>query len=157
MKALFTGTFNPPTLGHLDIIQRAASMFDVLTIGIAINSEKKQMFSLNDKKRWLKKICSSLPQVEIVDFTGLAVDFAKKIQADCIIRGLRNCSDFEYESQMALSNKKMTGIETLFLIADGKHAHLSSTLIREIAQGGRRLHGFVPEAIEEQVFKKLNV
>lgn len=156
-KALFPGTFDPPTLGHLNIIQRAETLFDKLYIGIAQNSTKKnQLFSIEEKKKLLKTLIPQNSNIEIVSFSGLVVDYAQTQNINCLIRGIRTFSDFEFESEMASANKKMTGIETLFLMADTQLAHISSTLIREIASNGRRLHQFIPVAIEEIVFKKLS-
>ena len=155
-KALLPGTFDPPTLGHLDIIRRAAGICDVLYVGIAENSAKKRsFFSAEERQTLLKSITGDLPQVEVVLLTGLVVDFAKEHQIDFLVRGLRNFSDFEYESQMAFANHEIGGIETLFLIADEKYARLSSTLIREIAFNGHRLQDFIPAEIEKAVFERL--
>ena len=151
-KALFAGTFDPPSLGHADIIQRAAPLFETLYVGIANNSNKKFTFSVKEREKMLHAIVKGLPNVKVVTFDGLAVDFAKEMQVDCLLRGLRSYSDLEFEFQMAFSNKKMTGIETLFLMAAEQYAHISSTIIREIASNGRRLHGFVPDVIENDVF-----
>lgn len=156
MKALFAGTFDPPTLGHADLILRAANLFEKLYVAIALNSEKKTpIFSISEKKELLQKMIGNLPNVEIREFSGLAVDFAQTLGVQCLLRGIRNASDFEFECQMASANRKMTGIETFFLVANEAHLHISSSLIREIAQQGRRLHGFVPEEIEDQIFNKI--
>jgi pantetheine-phosphate adenylyltransferase len=156
-KALLAGTFDPPTLGHLDLIQRASRICDKLYVGVTLNSEKKkQLFSIPEKKKLLAAITKGLPNVEIVNFTGLVVDFAKKMKIDHFIRGIRSFSDFEYECQMASANHLMTGIETVFLMSDGKYADISSSLIKEIAGYGGRLHPFIPKAIEEVVYKKLS-
>ena len=154
-KALLPGTFDPPTLGHLDLIRRAASLCDVLYIAIAQNNDKKpSLFSTEERQALLKVIIRDIPQIEVVLLNGLVVDFAKKHQITFLVRGLRNLSDFEYESQMAFANHKMVGIETVFLIANEKYARLSSTLIREIASHGRRLQDFIPAEIEEAVFER---
>lgn len=154
--ALFAGTFDPPTLGHLDIITRSAPLFDRLYVGIAKNSlKKKAVFGLDVRADFLKKITASLPNVTIVSFDGLVVDFAKENNISALIRGIRPFHDLEAEYTMALANKEMTGIETLFLMASQDVAHISSSLIREIAAGKRRLHGFIPEQIEQDVFLDL--
>jgi pantetheine-phosphate adenylyltransferase len=153
--ALFPGTFDPPTIGHHDIIQRAVNLFDKIYVGIAINTSKRDpAFTIAEKKVLLEVMVAPLSQVEIITFSDLVVDCAQKLKVDCLLRGLRTYSDFEYECQMAAANHKMIGIETVFLMSDNKHVHISSTLIREIANCGRRLHGFVPEVIEDAVFKK---
>lgn len=155
MKALFAGTFDPPTLGHADLILRAAKLFEKLYVAIALNSEKKSsIFSISEKKELLQKMIGNLSNVEVREFSGLAVDFAQNLGVQCLLRGIRNASDLEFECQMASANRKMTGIETFFLMANESHLHISSSLIREIAQQGRRLHGFVPAEIEDQIFNK---
>lgn len=156
-KALFPGTFDPPTLGHLDLISRAQPICDKLYVGIATNTHKshKSIFSPEEKKEMLQKITHSFPFVEVVSFSGLAVDFAKENQIDFILRGLRAFSDFEYEFRMALANRTISSIETVFLMADERLAHISSSLIQELGRYQTRLHAFIPEAIEPQVFQKL--
>jgi pantetheine-phosphate adenylyltransferase len=155
--ALFPGTFDPPSFGHLDIIKRASSLCNKLYIGIAAHSSKPthSLFSLEERIEMVKEITKDIPHLEIVSFSGLVVDFARKNQIQVLIRGMRAFSDFEYEFRMALANRKLSGIETLFLMADGKHAHISSSLIREIGQFSR-LHEFVPSVIEEKVFAKIS-
>lgn len=155
-KALFPGTFDPPTLGHLDIIKRASKLCDELYIGIAENTTKrKNVFNESERKALLLKLCASYPNVKIVTFSGLVVEFAKKKKIDYLIRGVRSVADFEYESQMASANHMMAGLETIFLSASPQYVHFSSTLIREIGSLGHRLHGFVSEEIEEEVFNRL--
>ncbi|HSW86080.1 MAG TPA: pantetheine-phosphate adenylyltransferase [Rhabdochlamydiaceae bacterium] len=156
-KALFPGTFDPPTLGHLDLIKRAEPICDKLYVGIAVNTSKsnKPFFPTEEKISMLKEICKDFSYVEIVSFSGLVVDFAKKHGIDFILRGLRAYSDFEYEFRMALANRKIGNIETVFLMPDERQGHISSTLIRELALYKTRLHDFVPAAIEERVFSRL--
>ena len=155
-KALLPGTFNPPTLGHMDIIRRASKICDDLYIGIALNAEKEEgLFNPKERKAMLLDLTKDLFNVEIVSFTGLVVDYAKEHEIDYIVRGLRAFSDFEYEFRMALANRKMTGIETVFLMADQGSFHISSSLIKEIGGLGHRLNGFVPDDIEEIVYQRL--
>lgn len=156
-KALFPGTFDPPTLGHIDIIRRSLSICDQLFIGLAINKAKGEtLFSAEEKLEMLKKITHPFPQVKVVSFSTLVVDFAKEHKIDFLIRGLRAFSDFEYEFRMALANRHLSGIETVFLMADERTAHISSTLIRELGRFKSRLHEFVPPEIEEQVFQRIS-
>jgi pantetheine-phosphate adenylyltransferase len=156
-KALFPGTFDPPTLGHIDIIKRSASICDKLYVGIAINPSKSNvLFTVQEKEAMLKKICRPYPHVEVIHFSSLVVEFAKQNQIDYLIRGLRAFSDFEYEFRMALANRHLSGIETVFLMADERVAHISSTLIRELGRYKSRLLEFVPAEIEEQVFQKVS-
>jgi len=156
-KALFPGTFDPPTLGHIDVIRRSASICDKLYVGIAVNAHKSEaLFSVEEKVAMLKLICKPYPHVEIVHFSCLVIDFAKRNQIDFLVRGLRAFSDFEYEFRMALANRHLSGIETVFLMADERVAHISSTLIRELGRYQSRLHQFVPGEIEEQIFSKVS-
>lgn len=149
---LFPGTFDPPSRGHLDIIQRAKLVCDHLIVAIAVKPDKKSLFSIEERIEMLKKIA---PHVEIVSFHGLIVDFAREKKATFLIRGLRAFSDFEYEFQMALANRRLSGIETLFLMADERHTQISSSLIREIAHFRGPLHDFVPPEIEPLIRKKI--
>ncbi|MFZ0565339.1 MAG: pantetheine-phosphate adenylyltransferase [Chlamydiales bacterium] len=155
-KALLTGTFDPPTLGHLNVIERAAKLCDKLLIGVAQNLKKSLIFfSVEERVALLKELTASISNVEVVPIKGLTVTFAKEQGVDVLIRGLRPFSDANYESQMALANKKLEGLETLFLVADGAYAHISSSLIREIASTGHHLKDFVPSPIEAKVCHRL--
>lgn len=155
--ALFAGTFDPPTLGHMDIIHRAQSFCDKLYVSVALNSTKTHtLFSIDERMSMLKTVCKPFAYVEVQPLTTLVVEFCKKHHVDFLVRGLRAFSDFEYEARMAMANRKLSGIETLFLMADEKVGHISSTLIRELGKFQRRLHDFVPAEIEKQVFKKIS-
>ena len=156
-KALFPGSFDPPTLGHVDMMKRSASVCDKLYVGIAVNSTKRQdLFTPQEKIQMLKTIARPFPHVEVVSFTGLVVEYAKQHKIDFLLRGLRAFSDFEYEFRMALTNRTISGIETIFLMSDERTTHISSTLIRELARYKSRLHQFVPEEIEDQIFQRLS-
>ncbi len=153
---IIPGSFNPPTLGHLDLIQRASKLVEKLYVAIADNRQKKNLlFSGHERKMMLQTITKDLPNVEVICFNGLLIDLVKSLEATCLIKGLRNGVDFDYENQYAYANKKMCGIETIFLIADERFASLSSTLMREIASYGKHLHGFVPKEIEELIFQRI--
>lgn len=155
-RALFAGTFDPPTLGHLDVIQRAALLCDELWIGIASNPQKeKYLFSLEERKEMLKTITSSIPNIKIVHFAELVIEYAKKQGMSFLIRGLRTFSDYEYEFSMALINRKLSGIDTAFLMADPHHAHIRSSFLRELGAHGTHLQDFVPASIEKKVFARL--
>lgn len=149
---LLPGTFDPPTLGHLDLIERAKKLCDHLVVAIALKPSKNSFFSIEERIHLIQKIA---PHTEIVSFHGLIADLAKQIGATYLIRGIRGISDFECETQMAIANRRLSGIETLFLIADEKHTQISSTLIREIAFFGGTLRDFVPPSIEEEILHKL--
>lgn len=156
-RALFSGTFDPPSLGHLDIIKRAQRICDTLYVGIARSGIKQthSLFTVDEKKEMLAAMTKDLPFVEIALIDGLVVDFAKQNNIQFLVRGLRAFSDFEYEFRMALANRKLSGIETVFLMADEKHSHISSSLIRELAYHKSRLTEFVPSSIEDFVFNRL--
>jgi pantetheine-phosphate adenylyltransferase len=143
MRALLTGTFDPPTLGHLDIIQRSLKLFDELFVGIAINPAKKPLIPLEKRK----KLLQSLTQAKVVTIDGLVVDFAKKNKIDLLIRGLRSFADLDRELQMAQMNRELNGIETLLLPGNPEFAHISSSLVRELAHHGARLEKLVPQEV----------
>ena len=151
--ALYPGTFDPPTLGHLDIIERAAKMVSKLYVGIALNRDKgKPFFTVQERLELLRQVTGHLSNVEIVLVDGLVADFVKDQAIDCIVRGLRATSDCDNEFRMAIANRQMSGAETLFLVASDHLTHLSATLIREIAASGRYLEHFVPPAIVTRVY-----
>ena len=154
---LVPGTFDPPTLGHLDLFVRAAKVSQKLIIGVAQNTHKKStVFSVEERVQLLKKIVENEPNIEVIPLVGLLVDFAKKHQINFLIRGLRAFSESEREFRMAAVNKKIGDIETLFLMADSQFAHISSSLIKEIAELGHHLKDFVPESIEKIVSARLS-
>lgn len=155
MKALLSGSFDPPTLGHLDIIVRGAHLCDQLYVAVAVNTRKHNgLFSIAERVLLLRELTASIKHVEVVSFSGLVIEFANANGVDFLFRGLRTAADLEHEFEMALANRKMSGIETLFLMADERHAHISSTLIREIAQSGRHLERFVPELVAQAIYKR---
>ena len=155
--ALIPGTFDPLTLGHLDVIVRAAKVCKKLMIGVASNvGKRKCAFSADERVELVKKCVQEHKNIEVVLVDGLIVDFAQHHQVEFLIRGLRAFSDMESEFQMALANQKIGGIETLFFTAGGEYAHISSTLIREVAACGHHLKDFVPAPIEEQVLARLS-
>lgn len=155
---LIAGTFDPPTLGHVDIIERAAELCHILYVGVATNSAKTNpSFTIFERLAMLTEILHGLPNVKIVEIQGLVIECAKLHKVDFLLRGLRSTADFESEMQMACANKKLCGIETVFLLANPQHAHISSSLINEIALGRYRLHDFVPEVIEDAVYTRLTL
>lgn len=156
MRGLFPGTFNPPTIGHREIILRAAKVCEHLYVGVGKNTLKESsLFSFNERKAMLEEIIKPVNNVEVISFSGLVADFAKQNGIDVIVRGLRSVGDFDLEREMALANYAMEGVETLFLIAEGKHVHISSSLIREIGKFGHDLKEFIPEEISDIVSQRL--
>lgn len=156
-KAIFPGTFDPPTLGHLDIAKRASRIFDHVYIAIGSNSLKDTpFFSLAERVDYLKIITKKIPNIEIVTFSGLLVDFAEKHGVNAILRAIRSASDFDYENVQAQMNRHLANIETVYMVADERYRFVSSSLIREIAGFGKRIDAFIPAEIEEDVFDRLS-
>lgn len=156
MRAIYPGSFDPVTNGHIDIIKRASMLSDELYVAVLTNSDKSQTFSVEERLRFLESVTNEFPNVKIVFFDGLLIDYAKKINADVIIRGLRAVSDYEYELQMAIANKKLCQeIETLFMVSDSKWSFLSSSLVKEIAMFGGDLHGMLPDFMINEVEAKV--
>ncbi len=154
-RAIYPGSFDPVTKGHLDIIRRAARMFDSLTVSVLNNSEKSPLFSVDDRVKMLRKTCSDIPNVKIDSFSGLTADYAKKTDTDVIIRGLRAITDFEYELQMAQTNRKiLPSVDTVFLTTSLEYAYLSSSIVREVASYGGDISEFVTPEVAEKVYEK---
>ncbi len=156
VSALYPGSFDPPTNGHLDLIERGAKIFEELVVGILRNSEKSPMFSLAERLEMLKALTAHLKNVRIEAFHGLMVEYAKSINATCVLRGIRAVSDYEYELQMALMNRKLEPtLETVFMMPADKYSYVSSRLVREVAQIGGPVKGLVPEVVEQKLREKL--
>jgi pantetheine-phosphate adenylyltransferase len=154
-KALYPGTFDPITLGHIDIISRALHLFDEVTIAIATSETKTPLFSVEERIRQIELIFKGNKQVRTIVFTGLVVDLAKQEGVNVLIRGLRAVSDFEYEFQLANMNRAMSpDLESIFLIPKAKFSFLSSTLVREIASMGGKLSAFVDPIVEKALRKR---
>jgi pantetheine-phosphate adenylyltransferase len=147
--AVFPGSFDPPTLGHLDLIQRASRLFDRVVVALLRNTSKQPMFPLDERAAMLRSITADLPGVEVEVFDGLLVDYARRRGAVAIVRGVRNSADLGYELELAGTNRHLDdAIDTLFLAPAGRYAHISSTLVREIAGFGGPVRGLVPPAVE---------
>ena len=154
--AVYAGSFDPVTYGHLDIIERAARIFDKVIVAVAHNTQKKPVFGVGKRVAMLKRTTRHIPNIEIDDFNGLAVDYVLKKKTNVLIRGIRMVSDFEYEFQMALTNRKINSkVETIFLMPSESYSYLSSTLLKEAAILGADLKSFVPEFVEKELKKKL--
>ena len=154
---VYPGSFDPATLGHLDIIRRASRLFDKLIVAPMINGEKHSSFTMEEKVDFLLRMTHDLPNVEVESFSGLLADYVKEKNACAIVKGLRAVSDFEYEFQMALANKKLNpDVDTVFLMTGQKYLFLSSTIVRDIARHGGDITGFVPEEIRDDIMKKLD-
>ena len=154
--AVYPGTFDPVTYGHLDVILRASKLFDCVIVGVLHNSSKSPLFSVEERVNILKKATQDIPNVEVRSFSGLAVDFAKECQAHTIVRGLRAITDFEYELQMAQTNRIMDPeIDTIFLTTSLEYAYLSSSTVKEVALYGGDISKFVPEEVVSERNRKM--
>jgi|SRR5690625_1209313 len=150
MKVIYPGSFDPVTYGHLDIIERCANKFDHVIIAVLNNVSKKSTFSIDERIRLLEETTKHLDNIEVDSFSGLLADYAEKKKCNTMIRGLRAVSDFEYEMQMALVNRKMNeNIETLFMVSSSEYVYLSSSIVKEIASYGGNISCFVPKVVEE--------
>jgi pantetheine-phosphate adenylyltransferase len=155
--AIYPGSFDPPTNGHLDLIERGAKIFEELVVAILRNSEKSPMFSVAERREMLRELTAHLKNVRIDTFDGLMVEYAKSMDATCILRGIRAISDYEYELQMALMNRKLEPtLETVFMMPADKYSYVSSRLVREVAQAGGPVKGLVPEVVERKLREKLD-
>ena len=154
--AVYPGTFDPVTFGHLDIIQRASQLYDKLIIGVLHNQEKTPLFSVQERVKILTKATEDIANVEVRSFEGLSVDFARSSGAKVIVRGLRLITDFEYELQMAQTNRKLApDVDTTFLYTSLQYSYLSSTTVKEVARFGGDIREFVPGFIVEEIKEKL--
>ena len=153
--AIYPGSFDPVTFGHLDVISRSAKMVDKLIIGVLLNNNKTPLFSTEDRVRMINELISEYPNVEVHSFSGLTVDYAKEVGATMIVRGLRAVTDFEYELQLAQTNKVIAeDIDTLFLATNLKYSYLSSSTVKEIASFNGDISAFVPKSVETAMKKK---
>jgi pantetheine-phosphate adenylyltransferase len=155
--AIYPGTFDPITNGHLDIIERASELFDEIIVAIAVNPNKKPLFQTEERKDMILNVTGNLKNVKCDSFEGLLVDYAAKKNAVVIIRGLREISDFEYEFQMSLTNRRLNPkITTIFLMPNEKYTYLNSSLIRELATYGTYVKEFIPEYVEKKLRVKFS-
>lgn len=153
--AVYPGTFDPVTNGHLDIIKRASSLFDRVVIAVAADNYKNNLFSLEERTDLLKQVTADIENVEVKSFSGLLVDFVRQNNASIIVRGLRAVSDFEYEFQMSLMNKKLArDVETIFLMTDTDYSFLSSSIIKQASALGGCIKGLVPPVVQDALEKK---
>lgn len=157
LRAIYPGSFDPVTYGHMDIIERSCKIVDELIVGVLCNKAKIPLFSAEERVRMLNEVTKDFKNIRIVPFNGLLVEFASKMEAGLIIRGLRAITDFEYELQMSQTNHKLEpNVETMFLTTSIEYSYLSSTTVREIAAFGGDLSQFVPEAVAVELRKKMS-
>ena len=158
MKVLYPGSFDPLTFGHLDLIKRAIDSFGEVIIAVLENPTKKSTFTVNRRLEQIKQATYQLSQIEIISYKGLTVDCAKKFQVDLILRGLRAMSDFEYELQIAHTNRSIdTSIETIFLATEAHHSFLSSSVVKEVAMFGGNVNHMVPNIIAKDLYDKFDI
>ena len=157
-RAIYPGSFDPVTNGHLDIIERSAVMVDELVVAVLRNSAKNALFSIDERVSMMKELTSRIPNVRITSFDGLLADYAREIKANFIIRGLRAVTDFEYELQIAQTNHILnSSLDTIFLVSSLEYAYLSSTIVREVASYGGDITQFVPSVIIPRIYAKYNI
>ena len=155
-KAICAGSFDPPTLGHINIIERSLKIFDKIIVAVAINISKETILTVEERLQLLKKILKGNENIEVTSFKGLLVEFARQKNCKTLLRGIRNMSDYEYESQMSLANKSLNpDIDTIFMMTEGRYTHLSSTFIKGILSSGGSCKGMIHPLVEEVLKKKL--
>lgn len=156
LRAIYPGSFDPVTYGHLDVIRRSARLVDELIVGVLNNKAKSPLFSVEERVKMLEKVTEEMLNVRIIPFEGLLVDFAHKMEAGIVIRGLRAITDFEYELQMAQTNHKMAPeVETVFLTTSLEYSYLSSTTVKEVAAFGGDISQFVPDIVADRITEKM--
>ena len=156
LRAVYPGSFDPVTYGHLDIIRRSRSLADELIVGVLNNNAKIPLFSVEERVKMLEEMTKNMPGVKVVPFEGLLIDFAKEMSAGIVVRGLRAVTDFEYELQMTQTNNKLSPeLETVFLTTSLEYSYLSSTIVKEVAAFGGDISQFVPEMIERRIQEKI--
>ena len=146
-RAIFPGSFDPLTLGHYDIIERGAKLFDEVIIAIGVNADKKYMFTLEQRKKFIEKAFAHNNRVKVVTYKGLTVDFCKEINVDFILRGLRNPADFEFEKSIAHTNRDLAPIETVFLLTSAKTSYISSSIVRDVIRNNGDYTKLVPKSV----------
>lgn len=146
-RAIFPGSFDPITLGHYDIIMRGIHLFDEIVVAIGINAEKKYMFTLEQRKKFIEKAFSGEPKIKVISYEGLTIDLCKKIDAQFILRGLRNPADFEFEKAIAHTNRKLSKIETVFLLTASRTSYISSSIVRDVIRNGGDYTVLVPDSV----------
>lgn len=147
-KAVFPGSFDPITLGHYDIIERGVTLFDELIIAIGVNADKKYMFTLEERVQFIKEAFKNEPKIEVMTYEGLTVNFCKEVDAQFILRGLRNPADFEFEKAIAHTNRKLSEIETVFLLTSSGKSYISSSIVRDVIRNNGDFTGLVPNSVK---------
>jgi pantetheine-phosphate adenylyltransferase len=157
-RAVYPGSFDPVTNGHIDLIQRSSTLFDKVIVAILRNTDKTPLFTVEERTEMLQEVIRDFKNVSVASFEGLLVDFVERIGASVIIRGIRAISDYEYELQMALMNRRLSNkVETVFMLPAESYSFLSSKLVKEIAQHGRSIRGFAPDYVETRLRRKFRM
>lgn len=157
-RAVYPGSFDPLTLGHLDVIRRSAKLVDELIVAVLYNSSKNSLFSSDERVSMIKEVTADIPNVKVTTFNGLLVDYMTEVEANIIVRGLRAVTDFEYELQMAQTNHIANAeVETIFLITSLEYSYLSSTIVKEFASYGGEISKFVPSELIERIYAKYQI
>lgn len=147
-RALFPGSFDPITLGHYDIINRGVHLFDEIVVAIGVNAQKDYMFTLDQRKQFIEEAFANQPKVKVITYEGLTIDVCKKIDAEFILRGLRNPADFEFEKAIAHTNRKLSKIETVFLLTASRTSYISSSIVRDVIRNGGDYTVLVPDSVK---------
>ncbi len=156
VRALYPGSFDPPTCGHLDLVERALSLFESVSVAVAENTSKSPLFSLEERVELLREVLPDDPRVEVITFTGLVVNFCRDQGFGAILRGLRTVSDFEYEFQMALTNRHLEeSVETVFVMPSARYSYVSSSLLKEVVKNGGDVSAFLPDVVERRLRQRL--
>jgi pantetheine-phosphate adenylyltransferase len=155
-RCVCPGSFDPVTNGHLDVVERAAGLFDQVAVAVLVNLAKQSMFSVDERIAMLTEVTEHLPNVTVEGFEGLLVDYCRDRDIPAVVKGLRAVTDFDYELQMAQMNRRLSGLETLFVAANPDYSYLSSSLVREVAVNGGDVSGLVPDAVLERLGKRLD-
>lgn len=155
--AVYPGSFDPITNGHVDIIRRGAEVFDKVIIGVLVNVDKKHLFEIDERVKLIKKVTNDIENVEVVSFNGLLVDLLKEYNANVVLKGLRNSIDFEYELQMSYMNRELdSNIETICMMSSPNNLHISSSCVKQVAKFGGNIEGLVPKEIVSDILTKIN-
>ncbi|HEY9168324.1 MAG TPA: pantetheine-phosphate adenylyltransferase [Lutibacter sp.] len=150
-KAIFPGSFDPITLGHVDVVNRALPLFAEIIIAVGINTDKTYLFSLEERLNFIKEHYANEPKVKVETYSGLTIDFCQKLGIDFILRGLRNPADFEFEKAIAQTNRKLSTVETVFLLTSADTSFISSSIVRDVLRNGGDISGFVPESVPKNL------
>jgi len=152
-RAIFPGSFDPITLGHEDVIKRAIDLFDEIIIGVGVNNDKKYLFDLEQRVHFIKQTFENNPKIKITTYQGLTISYCKQVEADYILRGLRNPADFEFEKAIAQTNRKLSGVETIFLLTSPDTAFISSSIVRDVYRNGGDISSLVPKSVIDLIME----